>query len=280
MSGVAQRGSVWRRMLADPRAMCGVALVALVVLATLLPRVLTLPGPDQPDFLATLAPPSAVHLLGTDDLGRDTLARILAGAQVSLVVGLLSVGMALVVGGGIGLLAGFVGGWVDGVAMRCMDVVLAFPGILLALGIAASFGASIGSTIAAIAVVNTPVLARVARGQALAVRGLDYVRAQRALGFGPVAILWHTVLPNAISPILVQATVLLAASIITESTLSFLGLGVQPPTPSWGNMLHDAIGFLDQAPWLAWFPGLAIFATVLGFNLLGDGVRDRLDPRD
>ena len=207
-------------------------------------------SPDDPDFAATLSAPSAQHWLGTDDLGRDTLSRILAGARVSLLVGVCSVVAALVVGAPIGLVAGYAGGWTDGVLMRCMDVLLAFPGILLALGITAALGASLGNTVVAIAAVNLPVLARVARGQALALRTRDYVTAP------------------------------LASSIITEAYLSFLGLGVQPPTPSWGNMLHDAIGFLDQAVWLAWFPGLAIFATVLGANLLGDALRDQLDPHD
>jgi peptide/nickel transport system permease protein len=278
MSAITLRAPLWLRLLRDPRAALGLGLVALVLLGALAAPLL--PGAETPDFMATLAAPDATHWLGTDDLGRDTLSRILAGARVSLLVGLCSVGAALLLGGTIGLLAGFFGGWVDMVLMRLMDVLLAFPGILLALGITAALGASVTNTVIAIAVVNLPVLARVARGQALALRELDYVKAQRALGFPPLTILWRAVLPNALSPILVQASVLLAASIITESYLSFLGLGVQPPTPSWGNMLRDAIGFLDQAPWLAWFPGLAIFFTVLGFNLLGDGLRDRLDPRD
>ena len=279
-AGLHDRAPVWRRLLRDPRAVAGMVLIGLALLGALLAPLLPLPGPEAPDFLATLAPPGGAHPLGTDDLGRDTLSRILAGARVSLLVGLASVAAALVIGGTLGLLAGFLGGWVDTLVMRVMDVLLAFPGILLALGVTAALGASLGNTVIAIAAVNLPVLARVARGQALALRGLDYVKAQEALGFGSMTILWRAVLPNALSPILVQASVLLASSIITESYLSFLGLGVQPPTPSWGNMLRDAIGFLDQAPWLAWFPGLAIFATVLGFNLLGDGVRDRLDPRD
>jgi peptide/nickel transport system permease protein len=277
-SAMALRAPLWLRLLRDPRAALGLALVAFVLLGALAAPLL--PGAETPDFMATLAVPDAAHWLGTDDLGRDTLSRILAGARVSLLVGLSSVGAALLLGGAIGLLAGFFGGWVDMVLMRLMDVLLAFPGILLALGITAALGASVTNTVIAIAVVNLPVLARVARGQALALRELDYVKAQQALGFSPITILWRAVLPNALSPILVQASVLLAASIITESYLSFLGLGVQPPTPSWGNMLRDAIGFLDQAPWLAWFPGIAIFLTVLGFNLLGDGLRDRLDPRD
>lgn len=272
--------SHWWQLLSEPRSLLGVVLVGLVVLAALLGPALCPYGPDTPDFVATLAAPSATHLLGTDDLGRDVLARILYGARISLMVSLGSVVAAFVLGTPIGLLAGYAGGWTDGVLMRCMDVLLAFPGILLALGITAALGASLPVTVAAIALVNLPVLARIARGQALALRTLDFVTAERALGFGGATILCRSILPNALSPLLVQASVLLASSIITESYLSFLGLGVQPPTPSWGNMLHDAVGFLDQAVWLACFPGVAIFLTVLGFNLLGDGLRDRLDARD
>ena len=274
------RRSSWWRLLAEPRSGLGVVLVGLVLVAALFGPVLSPWDAETPDFLATLAAPSAQHWLGTDDLGRDVLARIVVGARVSLLVGLGSVAAALVLGTPIGLVAGYAGGWIDGVLMRCMDVLLAFPGILLALGITAALGASLPVTVAAIALVNLPILARVARGQALALRSLDFVTAERALGFGGATILRRVVLPNALSPILVQSSVLLASSVITESYLSFLGLGVQPPMPSWGNMLHDAVGFLDQAVWLACFPGVAIFVTVLGFNLLGDALRDRLDPRD
>ena len=266
----------WR----SPRSLLGAVLVTVVLLAGILGPVLSPYTPDTPDFAATLSPPSAAHWLGTDDLGRDTLARVLAGARISLLVGLGSVAAALLLGGAIGLVAGYLGGWTDGILMRCMDVRLAFPGILLALGITAALGASLVNTVIAIAAVNLPVLARVARGEALALRGREYVTAERALGFGTPSILLRCVLPNAMPPIVVQASLLLASSIITEAYLSFLGLGVQPPTPSWGNMLHDAVGFLDQAEWLAWFPGLAIFATVLGFNLLGDALRDALDPHE
>jgi peptide/nickel transport system permease protein len=264
----------------DPRSATGLLLVAVVLAAALVGPLLSPYGPDQTDFAATLAPPSLAHPFGTDDLGRDVLARILTGARISLVVGLGSVGAALLAGVPIGLVAGYFGGWTDVVLMRCMDVLLAFPGLLLALGLTAALGASLTNTVIAIAIVNLPILARVARGQALAVRGMDYVTANRALGFGEIAILARCVLPNALSPILVQGSLLLASSIITESYLSFLGLGVQPPTPSWGNMLHDAVGFLDLAVWLAWFPGAAIFLAVLGFNVLGDGLRDHLDPRN
>ena len=266
--------------MSTPRSLVGLVLVGLVALAAILGPALCPFDSAAPDFLATLAPPSAAHWLGTDDLGRDVLSRILAGGRVSLLVGVVSVAAAAVVGVPLGLVSGFRGGWTDSVIMRCTDVLLAFPGLLLALAITAALGSSLPTTILAIAIVNMPVLARVARGQAMALRHLDYVVAERALGFGEWTILRRCVAPNALSPLVVQASLLLASSIITESYLSFLGLGVQPPTPSWGNMLHDATGFLDQAVWLAWFPGIAIFATVLGFNLVGDALRDRLDPRD
>lgn len=263
----------------DPRALLGLVLVALVVAAALLGPLLWQVGPEVSDFMAPLAGPSAKHPLGTDDLGRDTLARMLAGARVSLLVGMGSVAGACLLGGAIGLVCGFLGGWTDRVLMRVMDVLLAFPGILLALGVTAALGASATNAAIAIGLVNLPVFARIARAQAQLVAAMDYVEAGRAIGRSPAAILRVHILPNAASPILVQASLLLASSIITESYLSFLGLGVQPPTPTWGNMLRDAVGFLDHSPWMAWFPGIAIFATVLGFNLLGDGLRDRLDPR-
>jgi len=264
----------------DARALTGMALVGLVLAAALLGPLLLPFAAETPDFTATLSPPSLRHPLGTDDLGRDVLARIVVGAQVSLLVGIGSVAFALVFGSGLGLLAGYLGGWTDRIVMRCVDVLLAFPGILLALAITAALGASLVNVIIAIAAVNLPVFARVARAEAMTLRRRDYVIAMRAQGFPEHRILLGTVLPNASPPILVQASLLLASAIITESVLSFLGLGVQPPTPTWGNMLRNAIGFLGLADWLAWFPGLAIFITVLGFNLLGDGLRDRLDPNN
>ncbi|MBA4800065.1 MAG: ABC transporter permease [Rhizobiales bacterium] len=272
--------SLIRRLVEDSRSAFGMALVSILVLAAVFGPVLSTYAPDAADFMATLAPPSADHFLGTDDLGRDVLSRILSGARVSLLVGVISVGGAVLVGLPIGLLAGYLGGRTDAVLMRCMDVLLAFPGILLALGITAALGASLTNTIIAIAVINTPTIARVTRAQTMLVSSLDYVKANRALGFSNLTIMTRSVLPNALSPVLVQASLLLASSIITESYLSFLGLGVQPPTPTWGSMLRDAISFIDQATWLAWFPGAAIFLTVLGFNIFGDGLRDRLDPRD
>ncbi len=254
-------------------------LVVLIIVAAAIGPILVGYGPNQPDFIATLAPPSAAHLFGTDDLGRDVLARILVGARVSLAVGIGAVVGAGLLGVAIGMVCGAFGGWTDRIMMRCMDVLLAFPGILLALGVTSVLGASARNAALAIGLVNLPVFARVARAQARLVAKTEYVEAGRAVGLSEAAILRRCILPNAMSPVLVQASLLLATSIITESYLSFLGLGVQPPTPTWGNMMHDATGFLDQAAWLAWFPGAAIFLTVLAFNLLGDGLRDRMDAR-
>jgi peptide/nickel transport system permease protein len=264
----------------DPRAAAGLVLVAVAALAALAAPLLAPYAPDEPDFVNILAPPSAAHLLGTDDLGRDVLSRIIYGAQASLFVGFLSVGAAGVAGTLLGLVAGYFGRAADGVIMRVMDVIFAFPSILLALAITAVLGPNLTNAVLAIAVVNIPVFARIARAQTLVVSRLEFVDAQRALGFRTSRIVLRTILPNITAPVIVQGSLLFASAIITESYLSFLGLGVQPPAPTWGNMLRTALGFLDLAPWLAWFPGAAIFLTVLGCNLLGDGLRDVFDPRN
>ncbi|WP_102224796.1 ABC transporter permease [Acidimangrovimonas sediminis] len=268
-----------RRLGRRPRALVGFVLVAIAVFAAIFAPWLTPYTPVQPDFGAMLSGPTLAHPFGTDDLGRDVLTRVLYGARVSLLIGTVSVAVSLIGGALLGSVAGYAGGWVDGAIMRAMDIVFAFPSILLALGITAVLGPSLGNAILAIAVVNLPVFARIARAQTLVVISLDFVEAKRALGFGAVHILTRTVLPNIATPLVVQGSLLFAAAIITESYLSFLGLGAQPPTATWGTMLHDAIGFLSLAPSLAWFPGMAIFLTVMGFNLLGDAMRDALDPR-
>lgn len=267
------------RRLGGGRGLAGLVLAGLAVAAVAIGPALAPFAADRPDFMATLLPPAGAHPFGTDDLGRDVLSRVLGGGRVSLLVALGGVGGAALFGAPLGLACGFLGGWTDRAVMRLVDILLAFPGVLLALGITAALGASAGTVALAIAVVNLPVFARIARAEALGLRQREFVIAARAVGRTEGGILLRTVAPNALSPLLVQGTVLLASAILTESYLSFLGLGVQPPTPSWGNMLHDALGFLDQAEWLAWFPGLALFVVVLGFNLLGDGLRDGLDPR-
>ncbi len=261
------------------RTLSGALLVGAVVLGALAGPALLPHDPVKTDFLATLAAPDGRFWLGADELGRDLLARVATGARVSLLVGSLSVGLALVLGTTIGLLAGYGGPLGDALLMRAMDVLFAFPSILLALAITAVLGPSLGNVIVAIAVVYTPVFARLARAQVLVVRELTYVEAARAIGFRHSQILFGTILPNVAGPLIVQGSLLFASAIITETYLSFLGLGVQPPQPSWGSMLRDAIGFMEIAPWMAWYPGIAIFVAVLGFNLLGDGLLDRFDPR-
>jgi peptide/nickel transport system permease protein len=269
-----------RRTRDDRRSLIGLVIIIAIVLMASVGAALWPYDPTTADFARTLLPPNQLNWFGTDELGRDILARILVGARVSLLVGAVSVGVALVVGTAIGLVAGYVGGAIDGVLMRLMDVLFAFPSILLALAITAVLGPSLQNAILAIAVVYVPVFARMARAQTLVVREMNYVEAMRAMGMHEGRIMVGTVLPNILPPLLVLGSLLFASAIITESYLSFLGLGIQPPDPSWGNMLKNAIGFLGEAPWMAWFPGVAIFLAVLGFNLCGDGLRDRLDPRD
>lgn len=267
-------------LLGNRRAGLGTLLVGTAVFAAIFAPLLTPYVPNKPDFASILASPSWAHPFGTDDLGRDMLTRVLYGARVSLLVGLMSVVSSLILGGLLGGIAGYAGRWVEAIIMRVMDVIFAFPSVLLALGIAAALGPSLTNAILAIAVVNLPVFARLARAQTLVVRNLDFVEAKRAMGFGPINILLRTILPNIAAPLIVQGSLLFAMAIITESYLSFLGLGAQPPTATWGNMLRNSIAFLELAPWMAWFSGLAIFFTVLGFNLLGDALRDLLDPRN
>jgi peptide/nickel transport system permease protein len=231
------------------------------------------------DIPNRLEAPSWSHPFGTDDLGRDILSRVILGASVSLKVGFLSVGLALVAGTVIGLLAGFYGRWVDDVLMRVMDMLFAFPAVLLAIAILAVRGPGTSNTIMAIAIVYVPIFARVTRASVLGVREEVYVRASRSVGASDFRLLTRHVLPNAAPPIIVQTSISLAFAVLAEAALSFLGLGTQPPNPSWGLMLAEGRGYIDLAWWLAFFPGMAIVITVLCFNLLGDGLRDVLDPR-
>ena len=239
-------------------------------------------APEGPNVIAVedrLQPPSLDHPFGTDDLGRDILSRVILGAAVSLRVGFLAVAFALVVGALIGLLAGYYGRWVDDVLMRFMDILFAFPAVLLAIAVLAVRGPGAGNTALAIGIVYIPVFARVTRASVLGVREEVYVRASRSVGASDFRLLTRHVLPNAAPPIIVQTSISLAFAVLAEAALSFLGLGTQPPNPSWGLMLAEGRGFIDLAWWLAFFPGMAIFLTVLCFNLLGDGLRDVLDPR-
>lgn len=271
--------SLGRRLLRHRSAAVGGVLVALVALAAALAPLLSPYDPDARDFRARFAPPSAAHPLGTDNFGRDTLSRVLHGSRVSVQVSLVSVGLAAVIGVTLGALAGFLGGLADSLVMRLVDVFLAFPPILLALAVVAALGPSAGSVTLALGLVYWTAYARVVRASVLALRQEDFVEASRAMGASWARTLFRHVLPNALGPIIVVATVGMGNAITAEAALSFLGLGVQPPTPSWGSILNTGLQFLRQTAYLSTFPGLAIMLTVLGFNLLGDGLRDALDPR-
>ncbi|UBU15642.1 ABC transporter permease [Nonomuraea gerenzanensis] len=268
----------WRRFRRRPMPMAGLVLVVAFVLLALLGPLVT-GDPAAQDYTATLAAPSGAHPMGTDDLGRDAFARIAHGAQVSLQAGVLSTLLAMVVGIPIGLVAGFYRRWLDPIVMRLVDVTLAFPFLVFAVGLAAIIGPSLKGVVLALGFSQLPAIIRITRGEVLAVREMDYVAAAIADGAGDGHIIFRYVLPNCASPLIVQATVAIPAAIIGEATLSFLGLGVQPPTPSWGVMLTTAQQYLSDAPWLAIWPGLMIALATLGFNLLGDGLRDVLDPR-
>jgi peptide/nickel transport system permease protein len=276
----ARRRRVIRKRLARrPGAILGFAVATTFILAAILAPVIAPYSPSATDFDALLAKPSWDHLLGTDELGRDILSRIIWGARASIQAGVLATCLAMVIGVPIGLVAGYYRGWVDPVISRVTDVVLAFPFLILAVGLAAIMGPSLLNATIALGVGAAPGFVRVARGETLALREEDYVRAAIANGAGDATIIFRHIVPNMSSTLLVQATVTIPAAIIGEAVLSFLGLGVQPPTPSWGVMLADAQSYLSQAPRLAVYPGLAIFLCALAFNLLGDGLRDVLDPR-
>lgn len=269
-----------RRMLQRPLPVFGlVVLVVFVVVAAAAPWLAPY-EPARTDFTALRQAPSASYLLGTDEIGRDVLSRVVYGARASLQAGVISVLIALALGVPLGLIAGYYGGVLDELIGRVTDALLAFPFLILAVALAAALGPSLTNAMIAIGIASAPTFVRLTRGQVLAVRAEDYVQAAIALGARDVRLLTRHVLPNAFAPILVQATLTIAGAIIAESALSFLGLGVQPPTPSWGGMLNVAKNFLVQAPWMAIWPGVSIFLTVLAFNLFGDGLRDALDPRD
>ncbi|MDQ3654504.1 MAG: ABC transporter permease [Chloroflexota bacterium] len=257
----------------------GGLILGLVLFLAVTADVLTPYDPNFQDYGAVLQPPSAAHLFGTDEIGRDIYARVIYGSRVSLQVGAISVGIAVFAGVLVGLLAGHYGGWVDEVLMRGMDALQAFPGLVLALAIAAMLGPGIGNAMIAIGIVSMPVFARLVHGQALSVRENDFVMAARVAGAGAPRIMFHHIWPNVTGPIIVQASLACAYAILTEASLSFLGIGVRPPTAAWGSMLRTAYQYLTSAPWLSIFPGVALFLTVVAFNVLGDGLRQALDPR-
>jgi peptide/nickel transport system permease protein len=274
-----QRRRFRRRLVRRPVAVAGGCLALVFVVLALFGPLIAPFDPNATDFNAALTGPSSEHLLGTDDLGRDVLSRVIWGARASMEAGVLATLLAMAISVPTGLASGYFRGWVDPVIMRLTDVLLAFPFLILAVGLAAILGPSLTNATIALGLAAMPGLVRITRGEALALREEDYVRAAIANGAGNAVILGRHMLPNMISTLIVQATVTIPAAIIGESLLSFLGLGVQPPTPSWGVMLSQAQSFLSQEPLLAVFPGLAIFLATLSFNVLGDGLRDVLDPR-
>ena len=268
-----------RKLLQRKPAVVGLIIVtAFIVLALFAPWI----APHDPvatSWGAIRKAPTLAHWFGTDEIGRDVLSRVIWGTRASLLAGVVSVSISLLLGVPIGLLAGFVGGVVDGFISRVTDAFLACPFLILAIALAAFLGPSLSNAMIAIGISATPIFVRLTRAQVINVKVEDYVEAARALGNPPWRIALRHVLPNVTAPLIVQATLAIAAAVIAEASLSFLGLGQQPPDPSWGSMLNTAKNYVDQAPWMAVWPGLAIFALVLAFNLVGDGLRDALDPR-
>jgi peptide/nickel transport system permease protein len=275
----AVRWKVLRRAAGARLAPFGAAVMLLAVLVALAAPLIAPYDPLAQNLGNTLARPSVAHLLGTDNVGRDVLSRVIWGTRVSLLAGLVSVALAVVAGSLLGILAGYSGGRVDGLVMRLMDAVLSFPPLVLALALGAVLGAGLVGVLLALGVVYTPTFARLMRGQVLAVTARDYVDAARALGASGFRVAWRHVVPNAINPIIVQASLSVAFAILAEASLSFLGLGIQPPQASWGSMINAGRGYLQQAPWIVFGPGAALFVTVVGLNFVGDAVRDALDPR-
>jgi len=256
----------------------GLAIILIVILVAIFAQVVAPYKPNAQPF-ERLLPPSLTNPLGTDQYGRDLLSRVIFGARISLYVGMISVGMALIGGLILGLAAGYFGGKIDDIVMSVMDIMFAVPFIVLAIVIVGVLGPSLTNAMIAIGIAYTPRFARLVRGPVLAVMEEEYILACRAMGARDLRIMFRHVLPNVLSPVIIQATLELSSAILSEAALSFLGLGAQPPTPSWGSMLQEGRRYMTKAPWAAFFPGLAITITVLGFNLLGDGLRDMLDPR-
>lgn len=276
---VSRTRETLQTLMANKLAVAGLVVLTILVFAGIFGEAIAPYGINDIDIPNRLTGPSADHWFGTDELGRDVFSRVLVAARVSLQVGFIAVGFALVVGVPIGLVAGYYRGGIDSVLMRMMDVLFSFPAILLAIAILAVLGPGVGNAMIAIGLVYTPIFARITRGSVLVVSEEVYVRAARSLGAGDGRIILRHILPNVMAPIIVQTTLSLAFAILSEAALSFLGLGVQPPNPAWGRMLAEGRDFFQQAPWMGIFPGLAILVTVMAFNFVGDGLRDALDPK-
>jgi peptide/nickel transport system permease protein len=269
----------WRRFRKNKMALVGLGIVVFFILLAIFAPLLAPYDFKEQNLAERLQPPSSKHLFGTDDFGRDIFSRVIYGARISLWVGFFSVLGSVIVGSLLGIIAGYYGRWIDGIISRLFDIMLAFPSILLAIGIVAVLGPSLQNALIAIAVINIPNFGRLIRSRVLSIKQEEYVMAAKAIGMSDMRILFHHILPNSMAPIIVQGTLAIATAIIEAAALGFLGLGAQPPNPEWGKMLADSKDFLTQAPWTMIFPGFAIMLTVLGFNLMGDGLRDALDPR-
>jgi peptide/nickel transport system permease protein len=282
LSAAEQRSPsrAWRKLKANRGALVGLVIIAFFTLLAVLAPLLPIPDPNATSWSAIRKAPSAMHWLGTDDIGRDILSRMIWGAQASLLAGVVSVGIAVAIGVPFGLISGYFGGWTDQIISRVTEAFLAMPFLITAIALAAFLGPSLTNAMIAIGLSAMPVFIRLTRGQVLSVKTEDYVEGARSIGLRHSSIILRYILPNVFAPILVQATLTIATAIIAEASLSFLGLGQQPPAPSWGSMLNVAKNYLSQAPWMAMWPGAAIFLVVIGFNLLGDGLRDALDPRE
>lgn len=278
----APAGTRWRglrRALRHPLILTGGLILGVMGVAALFGAQLAPYDPDLMDFTATFAPPSPAHLFGTDEFGRDVFSRVLYGAAVSYRVAFVAVLISATLGVLLGAVAGFFGSWLDELIMRFMDILFAFPAVLLAITVMAILGRGVTNAMIAIAIVYIPIFARVTRGAVISVRGRDFVSAARALGQNDRTIIFKHILPNALGPVIVQTSLSLAFAILAEAALSYFGLGTQPPDASWGRMLAEGRSYFAQAPWMGVFPGLAIMLSVMGFNFVGDGLRDLLDPR-
>lgn len=270
---------IWKRFRENRFAICGATVVVMLFILSFMAPYLTPYAPGDLDAYNVLLPPSSAHWLGTDELGRDVLTRIIYGARISLKVGFVSVGIAAFIGTVAGLFAGYYGGWIDQLLMRFVDIMLCFPTFFLMLAVIAMLEPSIWYIMIVIGLTGWMGVARLVRAEVLSLRERDFVHAARAIGASDLRIIFRHILPNALSPVIVTATLGVAGAILTESALSFLGIGVQPPVPSWGNMLTAGKDYLEFAWWLSLFPGLAILVTVIAYNLVGEGLRDALDPR-
>ena len=279
-TSVAARPGVISRLLRNKSALIGGSLVLVFVLMAVLAPILPLADPFKSNFLAIRKPPSELYWFGTDELGRDQVTRLFFGARASLLAGIVSVLIALAIGIPFGLVAGWYGGWTDIVISRFTEAMLACPFLILAIAFAAVLGPSLTNAMIAIGLSAVPIFIRLVRGQVMSVKAEDFVEGARSVGARDLRLMFRHVLPNTLSPIVVQSTLFMAQAIILEAALSFLGLGQQPPAPSWGQMLNVAKNFMEQAPWMSVAPGVCIFLCVLGFNLLGDGLRDALDPKE